>query len=110
MTNPKEKKWLVDAMKRNLDGMNQSSVFVGLFSGNMEKDAMGCLQFGLAMLLDKPINLIVLDGVSVPHNLKKVAVCIEYVKRSEPEELKAATTRILERMADSLKRNEGDIN
>ena len=43
-------KWLRDAVRRNLPMMQDSAIFLALFTANYEKDALAVLQFGLGDL------------------------------------------------------------
>jgi hypothetical protein len=79
-----EREWnekLKAAAKENIEKINESAAFISLFNEKMADEPLPCLQLGLAMLLDKPIYLLVPEGDVLPENLKKVAVRIEYYKR-----------------------------
>lgn len=92
----KTNEWLVASIKRNLKPMADSTMFVQLFSGGVEEDPNAVLQLGMAMMLDKPIALVVLDGVKVPKNIEKVAIAIERVSRDDPEMARKASEKIAE--------------
>lgn len=81
--------------KENCDGIEQSKVFISLFSKNLRSDPIPIIQLGYAIMLDKPIYLIVLDGEKVPENIKRVAMHIEYIKdRNDKNELKNAIDKL----------------
>lgn len=75
--------------------IEQSAVFLSIFTENYEKDAKAILEFGLAIVLDKPIYMVVPEGTKVPENVKRVARGIEYYNRDDTESLHAATKRLL---------------
>lgn len=75
--------------------IKSSSIFMGLFSGSYRKDPVPLLQLALAIVMDKPVGLIVLEEETVPEHLKKIAFHIEYVK--DLSEMEGATKRLLEK-------------
>jgi hypothetical protein len=68
--------WLINAADRNCAMIDDSKVFLSLFSRDMTKDAIPCLQLGLAMMLDKPIIVVAAPEDEIPENLQNVAVAI----------------------------------
>lgn len=87
-------RWLREAVRRNLPPMRESAMFLALFTENYEKDATAVLQFGLAVLLDKPIYLVMPRGTHLPENLRRIAKGIgEY---DSIEDCGAVTKRLLE--------------
>lgn len=75
-------------LKRIIDGSYQkiidSNFFIGLLT---HEDAMKApevlLQFGIAVLHDKPIIVVAEKGVSVSKNLQKIATEITYYETEE---------------------------
>ena len=61
----------------------------------MVKEPLPLLQLGMAIMLDKPIVLLVRRGAKVPNHLKKIAMSIEYIKDDSQKEIERATIAIL---------------
>lgn len=69
---------------KEVENISKSDVFVSLVTENYLKGDCKCaLEIGLAILLNKPIRLLVKEGTCVPDNLKKVAEKIAYYKSEE---------------------------
>lgn len=96
--NNEEEKWILDATKRNADMLKKSAVFLSLYTKDYDKDPLCAIQLGLAVMLDKPIALIVLDNEPVPKNLLRCAVAVEYVPSRNKDDIEAAAKRITEKM------------
>lgn len=97
MIDESAKEWAAKAFKGNLEPLKGSEFFLCLFSGDVEKDALMCLQFGMAMFLDKPIIIICRVGQHIPENLRKVAKVIREVDiENHPTEAAEAIKQILE--------------
>lgn len=67
---------MLSAAQENLEKISQSSIFLTLFTGDMYKETIPCLQLGLAMMLDKPIIIACEKGTKIPDNMRKVATAI----------------------------------
>ena len=108
--NPKQKKeledWLQKAVKRNAPAMRDSKVFLALFNDGYEKEPLACLQFGMAIVMDKPIYLAVPHGTKIPENVKRVARAIEYYDPNDPNDIKAATHLLVEKGMGEVERGE----
>lgn len=87
-------KLLRKAAKRDLSPIMNSKCFTQIFNSNMVDEPLPTLQLGMAMLLDKPIYLLVPYGAKLPENLKKVAVQIDYFDRNTPGSLQLASERL----------------
>lgn len=86
MTEPDEK--FNDALKRTFAAVDSSAVFANLWSQSMEdfvEDPMPAVQLACAIILDKPILLLVATGreETVPRKLRAIA---ERVLVGGPEE------------------------
>ena len=66
--------------ERLAEKLLQSKIYMALVTKNFLKDERCALEIGLAVLLDKPIYLVVKEGTSIPENLKKIAQKIEYYR------------------------------
>lgn len=77
--------WLINAADRNCAMIDDSKVFLSLFSRDMTKDAIPCLQLGLAMMLDKPIIVVARPEDEIPENLQNVATAIFQGDPADPK-------------------------
>jgi len=69
---------------KQVDKIRSSDVFVSLVTENYLKgECRNALEIGLAILLNKPIRLLVKEGTPIPSGLLKVAEKIEYYKSEE---------------------------
>lgn len=84
--------YLREAIRRNLPPLKSSTIFLALYSENYERDAIAVLQFGLAVLLDKPIYILVKAGEPIRENVRRLARGIEEYHEGE---LEAASKRLL---------------
>jgi hypothetical protein len=83
------------AAKRNRDMLKDSRLFLCLFTENYETDPICALQLGIAVLLDKPICLLVPRGTSIPKHVERLAEGIEYYEGGNIDDVKAATSRLV---------------
>jgi hypothetical protein len=67
------KRWLGQVAEENARQIGSSAVFLGLFTDNYRESATCLLQLGIAIMLDKPILMVVPPDVEVPDNLRRVA-------------------------------------
>jgi len=100
---PAMQAWLKDALDNLVPKMANSSVVVSLVPTGVT-DIKFAVETGLALMLDKPIVLMVGPGASVPAKLAKVAdAIVEYGDLSDPgtaERLTAVVRSISDGMAD----------
>ena len=74
--------------------MEQSAVCLSLFTDNYKEGTESLLQFAVAMMLDKPIYLLVKRGTKIPKHVMKVAEKIEFFDEGNPDSLAEATKRL----------------
>jgi hypothetical protein len=86
--------WLKESMERNHQPMKDSAVFASILSGDLTKEPLCALQLGLAILMDKPIILIVDHAVKLPKHLVKIAEVIERVDIKDPSAIDRASKSI----------------
>lgn len=81
------------------DKIAQSAAFLVIFNQSMVDDVVPLIQMGLAVYMDKPIYLVVPEGIDIPPNLRRLALKIEYFKRelspAGKRSLEEATSRLL---------------
>jgi len=99
---PQDKKYLTNIIKRNIGPMKESRVFLSLFSEDMKKEPIPILQLGMAVLMDKPIALMVKRGAKVPKHIIKIATAIEYLEDDSPQSIQKVTSSLMEKMRDYL--------
>lgn len=89
-----------DWMKRigNTSGrkIQESDLYTALVTKNFLENPQCALEIGFAILMDKPIAILALDGVEIPENLRKVATIIENVEASKEG---------MQKGADAIKRH-----
>ena len=72
-----------DAYQRNYRLINGSQAFLSLFNKKMADDPIPAMQLGIAILLEKPIYLLVKNGEEIPDKMRKIADRIEYYESEE---------------------------
>lgn len=82
MNDENMKAWL-ESQKKVLDGIGASICMASIVGDNYLKSLECMLQIGAAILLDKPIILIVLDNTVIPEKLRGVADRVIRVGRNE---------------------------
>ena len=87
------KEWAVKATR----GLADSDVFMSLLSPDIENDPVPVIQIGYALLLDKPITLLVPEGMTIPENLKKVAVAIEFFEPGNEASMEGRVVAVAEK-------------
>lgn len=69
--------YLRRAVSRTFDKVQQSNVFLALFTAAYQRDPQALMQLGMAVVLDKPILLLVESGTVIPENVRRLARAIE---------------------------------
>jgi hypothetical protein len=87
----KLKPWVESSAEK----MGQSAICMNIFTDDFGKDVQSLIQFSLAIILDKPIYLLVPQGRKIPELVRKVASGIEFYVPENQESLHAATHRLL---------------
>lgn len=66
---------LKEALDRNREGMEGSSLFTSIWHPKTAEEVIPTIQWGLAVLLDKPVYLIVPPGREgdIPENVRRLA-------------------------------------
>ena len=97
------KRWMKRVSERSGEGIKNSEVYMGVASMDYMKEPQCALELGIAIMLDKPIALLVMEGVKIPENLRKVAVAVETCDPDNGESVTAASMRLMEKF-DTWKR------
>jgi hypothetical protein len=82
-------------VEKQLKGIKSSEVFVSLFTENYEKSPLCLLQLTLAIALNKPIYLLIAEGMMPSPKLMKVVDKWEFFERNNPNSIKEATSKLL---------------
>lgn len=86
--------WLKQNAKDSGAKIEASGSFMSLVTKNYLESPLCALQLGIAVMLDKPIVLIVDKNTEVSKHLVKIASLIEKIDLNNPEELKRAIESI----------------
>lgn len=87
---------LVEATRRNAKAIANANVFAVLWNDKMVEEVVPLIQMGLAVYLDKPIVVLVPTGVTVPMNMRRLALRVEEYYPNDQASLTAATKRALQ--------------
>lgn len=88
--------YLRAAVSRTFDKVAGSAAFVALFTEAYQRDPTALMELGMALVLDKPVYLLVQAGTPIPDNLRRLARAIEAFSAADDVEL--ATRRLLQRI------------
>ena len=79
----------------NLEKIKSSAIFMSILSPKFVEEPRCVMQIGAAVLLDKPIAIIVVKGAKVPKHLEKIAT-IEYC--NDLKDMERATSSLIKKM------------
>lgn len=82
--------------------MKDSAVYLGMITPEFFKDPICLLQLGLAVLLNKPLYLLVRKNVPIPQSLRNIASAIEIVEDDSIEAYQRASKRLLDKASKDL--------
>ncbi len=94
--------WLKGAAEDSGNKIASSSLFAGIVTKNFLNNPLCALQIGYAVLMDKPIVLIVDKDATIPALLTRVAKVIERVDLENPEDMARAHESI-SKLAEEIK-------
>lgn len=86
-----DKKWLAETHEKVRD----SATFLSIFTDNYKEDPLALVQLVFAMMLEKPIYLIVPEGTKIPRAFLKAADKIEFFEPDNKEDMQAKVTKML---------------
>lgn len=102
-TKEEEAQWQ-ESVRRNAEAMGQSSIFAQIWNPDGEHEALYCMQLGLAIMLNKPVHLLVPKGRVVPENMRRLARSI--VEFEGKEDMERATSLLVQRAGLDIPNNE----
>ena len=77
--------------------MGESAFCLTLFTEDYAKGLDSMLQFACAVMLDKPLFLMVPNGVKIPKHVEKIADGIERYDPDNKDSMEQATHRLLQK-------------
>jgi len=83
-------------------GIENSKIFLSLFTKNYKEDPGCALQLGIAMMLDKPIGIMAEEGVVIPYKLAKVAEAIAWFKPGDEASMEESTKELMAMLEDRV--------
>jgi len=99
----KFKRWINNIANNSGEKIEGSDAFVSIYSSNYHESPQAALELGIAVMTDKPIGIIVLDGQKVSENIKRLAYAVEYVSDNSAVEMARASKRILDKIKGTSK-------
>ena len=81
-------------MNSNFDQIEANDIYLSIFTENFRDNPRCAAELGFAIMLGKPIYLMVKEGTGVPDTLSRIADGIEYFNETKGS-VKAATDRLL---------------
>jgi len=113
MMSRRQSKQLEAWAARAFAGQFGSQVFVLFWQDAIvsapEAQAVPVLQLGFAAVLDQAIVVVAENGASVPENLRRLAIAIEYYERGALSSMKAAVLRAMTAV-DALEPRPAPVN
>ena len=97
MTDPRDE-YMRAAVSRTFDKVENSAGFLAMFTEAYKRDPSALMQLGMAVVLDKPLLLLVAAGVEIPENVRRLARAIETY--SNLDDIGLATTRLLQKATE----------
>jgi nucleoside 2-deoxyribosyltransferase len=94
----KEQEWMKEAAEKSGKKIIESDMYLSVFTQSYLKDPRCALELGFAILMDKPISLVVFDDTEVPNHLQTIAFAIERVKDRSADEMARAIKSITEKL------------
>lgn len=92
---------VVENSGRKIDG---SAAFVSIFTAHFSESPQATLEFGIAVLLGKPIYLLLAKGTPVNENVRRLARGIEEYDPLDPKTIESASLRLIGQAKEDLAR------
>lgn len=100
MRNENSDEWLKAVGKESYKSIDQSGGFISLYTKNFVDDPLCALQLGYAIMMDKPIYLLVEKGQIVPEALRRAAASVDIFESKDHPSFKEAVNNIAERVKE----------
>jgi hypothetical protein len=77
--------------------LDNSAIFLTIFSKDYLNEPACVMQFGLAVLLDKPVYLLARKGTDIPENVRKIArKIVEFDDETDEENMKLMVKQLID--------------
>lgn len=93
-------------VEASASGIKDSAMYIGVTTPHFLKDPQCMIELGMAIMYDKPIVLVVMEGTVLPENLKKVAVAIEYAREGDEASMQRAVAAVAAKVDEYTKLKE----
>ena len=91
---------LIRAAKESAKEIGKSGAFVAITPEDYQKDPVMLIQLALAILMDRPIFLLVDSSFAPSSKLLKVCDNWEFFDRGDEQSIRAATKRMFEKLVE----------
>lgn len=91
--------------QKTLGKMDNSAVFLGICSENFAEDPTCLMQFALAVLLDKPLFLLIEKGVNPGKHLIRILEGYEFYEPGDDKSAKKASEKLGKKINKYLENN-----
>jgi len=91
---------LVKATKSSYEKIGEVEIFLQLYNKSMgtDDDIAPVVQLGLAVLMDKPIYVMIQKGDTIPNNLKLIAEATDIIDMKDPNSAEIMSKKIERRI------------
>ena len=93
---------LKNAAQESLEKISASAVFLGICSENFAKDPVCLMQLSLAILLDKPLFLLLERSVKPPKALIRVLEGYEFYTHGDNQSFLVASEKLMEKVKKKI--------
>ncbi|MFA6971780.1 MAG: hypothetical protein WC208_10315, partial [Gallionella sp.] len=93
---PEPSKELTEFLKKQTQQIKDCEIFMAFYTTSYEKNPLCLLQISIAMTLNKPMFLLVEEGVLPNDKIISMLDGVAYFKKDDPESIKNATAYILQ--------------
>lgn len=104
----KLREWCDENWKLNEENLKSSSTYCGLFAKGALGDPQMALSLGMALMLNKPIILLVDKTTSLPKRLKELAEHVEYFDPKDDKSLEKATIEMTKKAREIIDRKRAE--
>jgi hypothetical protein len=84
--------------RRSYEKIHDSAVFLGIFSGDYTRDPVCLIQFTLAVLMDKPLYLLIPKGHKPSKKLIRLLDGYEFYTNGDEESFEKAAEKLFEKI------------
>lgn len=92
--------WFQRVVDRSGSRIQDSKVFMSIFTEDFKKNPQCALELGIAIMLDKPIALLVTKDTKITNYLRKYAAAIEYLQSEDKAEVQRAGASLMRKMQE----------